>query len=314
MKWFTFLVVAFSGMNLFFPSIAFTELEKPVVIESITHIRDSEGTETITFTLSASVVLKIFTLKGENPRLVIDFAQSTYRGKNVISLTDSVLASAIRLGLHQEPVKRTRAVIDLSKERTVQYASDYSELENTLIVTLTPDTTGRQSMATRKLQIQSQRVMPSQEELSRTPHEKKIIPPASPVKEITVAPADESIATPVVPTILEISFEDSSRGETVLFRLNDFSPPAVSAIEKDNPRVLCDFMATNMDSSVQKTILTNGKYIERIRTAIHHDPEKVRVVLDLSPNRDYDLQQIFFKKDNLFVLIVNELAPNQSAE
>ena len=100
----------------------------------------------------------------------------------------------------------------------------------------------------------------------------------------------------------------------VLFRLNEFSPPTVSAIEKDNPRVLCDFMATNIDSSVQKTILTNGKYIERIRTAMHHDPEKVRIVLDLSPNRDYDLQQIFFRNDNLFVLIVNDLASNQGAQ
>jgi hypothetical protein len=96
--------------------------------------------------------------------------------------------------------------------------------------------------------------------------------------------------------------------------LNDFSPPTVSAIEKDNPRVLCDFMAMNLDSSVQKTIEVNGKYIERIRTARHQDPEKVRVVLDLLPNRDYDLQQVFFRNDNLFVLIVNELTPDQGAQ
>ena len=126
MRWFFLLVVAF------------TELEKSVVIKSITHIKNSETKETITFTLSASVVPKIFTLRGDNPRLVIDFPQSTYRGKNVISITGGVLASAIRSGLDQVPVKKTRAVIDLSKDMTVQYVSEFLKQENTLIITLTP--------------------------------------------------------------------------------------------------------------------------------------------------------------------------------
>jgi len=34
---------------------------------------------------------------------------------------------------------------------------------------------------------------------------------------------------------------------------------------------------------------------------------KVRVELVLVPTRNYDLQQLFFKEDNLFVIIVKEL-------
>lgn len=64
MRYFCLVVFAFAGINLFFTSVAFAELEKPVVIKSITHIKDSETKETITFTLSASVVPKIFTLRG----------------------------------------------------------------------------------------------------------------------------------------------------------------------------------------------------------------------------------------------------------
>jgi hypothetical protein len=64
MPWFSFIVVAFGVMNLFFPSAAFTESEKPVVIQSISHSKDSEVKEIITFKLAASVTPKIFTIQG----------------------------------------------------------------------------------------------------------------------------------------------------------------------------------------------------------------------------------------------------------
>jgi hypothetical protein len=44
-------------------------------------------------------------------------------------------------------------------------------------------------------------------------------------------------------------------------------------------------------------------------TDYQNGKDKIRVVLDLAQDRDYDLQQVFFKNDNLFVLIVNELPP-----
>ena len=118
-----------------------------------------------------------------------------------------------------------------------------------------------------------------------------------------------------MPQLLEVSFDDSSnRGEMVLFHLNDFFPPTVSAIEKNNPRVLCDFPSMKLSSDVQKQIDAGGKYVESVRTAYHADKDMVRVVLDLSPDRDYDLQQVFFKNDNLFVLIVNELPSKKDAQ
>jgi hypothetical protein len=314
MKWFSFVVVIFAGMNVLFPAVAFTEIEKAVEIKSISHIKNSEIKETITFTLGETVVPKIFSIGGVNPRLVIDFPDSVYLNKNVIALADGVLASAIRIGLHETPVKKTRAVVDLSKKMSVQYASDYSELNTTLTVTLTADSNEIKEHLDLQTS-QNQSFLQIQEELAAIPLDKQTVPPASVGSHATGAATAGKVATSVVPTILEISFDDSSsRGEMVLFRLNDFSPPTVSAIERDTPRLLCDFMAMNLDQSVQKTILTNGKYIERIRTAKHLDPAKVRVVLDLLPNRDYDLQQVFFRKDNLFVLIVNELTQEEAAQ
>lgn len=288
MKWFSFLFVICATMTFISPHAAFTESDKSVIIKSISHSKSPEAKEqeTITFKMDAAVVAKIFTIGGEKPRLVIDFPESIYWGKNVITLPDGLLASTIRIGLHRTPVERTRVVVDLAKEMEVQYTSDYLEEENSLIVTLSPGTTKKQALPSLGLQ-----------------------------EKAPVEPAEPSTLSPSVPTILEVSFDDSSsKGEMVLFRLNDFYPPSVSAIEKDTPRVLCDFMAMNLGPNVQETILANGKYIERIRTARHQNPDKVRIVLDLSPNRDYDLQQVFFKNGNLFVLIVNELAAGKDAE
>ncbi len=311
MKLFSLVVVALVGMNLLVPSAAFTELERPVKIKSIVHTRNSEVKETVTFTLDTFVVPRIFTYGGAKPRLVIDFPESIYLGKNIIPLADGVLASAIRTGLHKTPVKKTRAVVDLSKEMPVQYTSKYSELDNTLIVTLlTSD--GTKEKTTGGLQAKSKIIPPSKKKPLAKPFDNKSVPLVATTKKFAVEPASEKTTTPDVPTILDISFDDSSsKGEMVLFRLNEFSPPVVSVIEKDKPRVLCDFMDMNMGPSVEKNILANSKYVERIRTAKHTDPKKVRVVLDLVPSRDYDLQQVFFRNDNLFVLIVNELTPDQ---
>ena len=115
--------------------------------------------------------------------------------------------------------------------------------------------------------------------------------------------------------ILEISFDDSTgRGEMVLIRVNGFYPPTVSAIENDNPRVFCDFLALGFAPEIQKEIPVNGRYVQRIFTTMQQNPEQVRVVLELLPEHNYDLQQVFFRQENLFTLVVNELPVNQGTE
>lgn len=91
----------------------------------------------------------------------------------------------------------------------------------------------------------------------------------------------------------------------VLFKLNGFHPPAVHGVEEGIPRVICDFNNTKLVDGTKNLIKTDGKFVRAIRTSKTKKPQKVRVVIDLEPNRNYDLQQVFFKEDNLFVLIVN---------
>ncbi len=146
---------------------------------------------------------------------------------------------------------------------------------------------------------------PQVEKPSNAPETPAVSPPAA---TVTVPAKAQK------PQILDISFDDSSKkGEMVLFHLTAFHPPTVSAMEKDSPRVFCDFTGMDLGKGVEENIVAKGKYVEQITTVKQGKSEKIRVVLNLTPKRDYDLQQVFFKNDNLFVLIVNELPKEKAA-
>ena len=120
------------------------------------------------------------------------------------------------------------------------------------------------------------------------------------------AKASLPVKTAEEPQLESVKFDATSpKGEMVVFKLNGFHPPAVHGVEEGIPRVICDFNNTKLVGSTKNLIKTDGKFVKVIRTSKTKKPEKVRVVIDLEPNRSYDLQQVFFKEDNLFVLIVN---------
>ena len=112
----------------------------------------------------------------------------------------------------------------------------------------------------------------------------------------------------IKPVLLDVSFEKSINGsETVMFRLNHFYPPLVFGVEKGEPRVICHFLDASIGENIPAEIEAGGQFVSRITIAEEPDPAKVRVELVLVPTRNYDLQQLFFKEDNLFVIIVKEL-------
>lgn len=308
-----------------------TVAARSATIASISHNLGADGRERVTFTLSEPRTPKVFTIKGESPRLVLDFSGTTYRGKNTIALAEGKLALAVRLGVHQEPELKVRAVIDLAKDIPVVHALAASDNPNLLVVELTGPTGAESPAVTAKAETQpaaaaSQPALEPAQPVAKVPAvaEKSLPVPAATAEKAASPPVPaESVGSPPVavpaekvsglPRLRNISFDDSSaKGEMVLFHLNGFHPPAVSAVEKDNPRVFCDFVGMELDKGVEPTIAAKGKFVESIRVSKQGKPEKIRATLHLVPNRDYDLQQVFFKSDNLFVLIVNELPPAKS--
>jgi hypothetical protein len=329
MKWLAFFLVALNGIIVVFPTATIAASSAAVAIQSISHSVGSETMEKVTFKANAQIGPKIFMMKGDNPRLVVDFPNCTYAGKGVMSLPEGKLATSIRAAVHSTPEQKTRVVIDLAKQIPVRYTSDYSEADNTLTIELSRDSleaTQKENQPTVKQEKATSQTKPAETVLAK-PVEMKaatpVVPSQEPEQKETVSPITQKTAASVAtkaavaagPQLLNVTFDDSSnKGEMVLFHLSGFHPPTVSAVEKDNPKVICDFSGVDLGKGVEENIIAKGKYVERISVAKQGKSDKIRVVLNLSPNRDYDLQQVFFKKDNLFVLIVNELSPEKKTQ
>ena len=300
---FLLLLLVFSPLSAYC-----AEQLQPVAIESISYNLEPDERESIIFKLSGPAEdPNVFLLNGGNPRLVIDFPGTFYKGENIVPVGGSKLAHGIRVGAHLSPVMKTRVVIDLSTRHDAKYERLISDEGTVLTIFLSPifpeevEKTAKTVDAAVKITVEEESGVTKVE--TDEPVEPVLVEKdPSPGGAVVVNDLDRDSQ------LLEISFDSSSnKGEMVIFHLNDFYPPTVSAIEEETPRVFCDFMDMKLGADVNEVILAKGKYVERIRTALHKDPDKVRVVLDLSPDKDYDLQQVFFRNDNLFVLIVNEL-------
>jgi AMIN domain len=304
-----------SAVALLAAMVLTTVAARSATIETISHSLSGDGKERVTFTLNEPLAPKIFTIKGDNPRLVVDFPATTYKGKGIVTPPEGKLATNIRIGVHQDPEQKVRVAIDLAKDMVVEHASLPGETANVLILELAAkiNTEGKAEPPPQVGKVAAAPVAATPEKtVSAAPVEEKPLPSPKPqeAKQAVTAASTGAPAIPPAgkPRVLNISFDDSSaKGEMVLFHLSGFHPPSVSAVEKDNPRVFCDFLGMEIDKGVEEVITAKGKFVERISTAKQSTPDKVRVVLHLVPNRDYDLQQVFFKNDNLFVLIVNEL-------
>lgn len=103
-----------------------------------------------------------------------------------------------------------------------------------------------------------------------------------------------------------IRVEGSSGGdEKVIFNLSGFFPPKTFAYDDENnePKVVCDFLGTALAQGIDKSIPVGGKLVQKLRVGFHDSPEsKVRIVVDLDPDRKYGVDQVFYKKTNLYVL------------
>jgi len=327
------LIVLFSAK----PSLAVNE----PTLEDIHFESVSDTKEQVIFKLSGDPVPVIFAIKGENPRIVFDFPNTSPAITiNTNIDVDGHYVKKIRVGFHKDEEPKTRVVFDLYPEKLVDIDKVFHQEDKTLVVTIRPQNasqeqetkepqTSVQEESVGEKEITSPDVSKEVEEkITATPQTVQVQEPSPEpnaekpeIPEIEETNTDEQVPFPeeqvdtapdtdkkeATPLLSSIKFDKTSnRGEMLLFELNDFYPPVVFGIEEKLPRVVCDFMDTKVAKSVPSIIDCNGKYLKTVRVGIHNKPVKVRVVLDLAPENNYDLQQVFFKEDNLFVLIINK--------
>jgi len=85
--------------------------------------------------------------------------------------------------------------------------------------------------------------------------------------------------------------------------LNNYSIPEVQSIEGNKPRIVIDI--NNVSSwSGQYKMPIDGKLIKQIRTCLHRDTEKLRIVFDLKYADDYIIDQTYDRKANIYSIAI----------
>lgn len=306
-----------------FSAAASRQLLDDIRFESV-----SQDEERIVFQLTGSEMPEFFEIKQGHPRLVFDFFDTgvSKRIRNRVDINGQLI-QRVRVGIHES---KTRAVLDLVPGRQVRVLEKPDPNRQLLTVIVHDAAIKKPVSRTTFLPVgQSRSARKSSEQhvsvrAAVRPAPKKQEQPFSsssrsmPTASVTQSvPVSQAATNPTVSdsnaTVLSTVLFDknSNRGEMVMFRLNKFHPPVVFGLEEGKPRVVCDFQDTVPGGRLTESVLANGKFVRNIRINKQAAQRKIRVVLDLMPNKSYDLQQVFFKNDNLFVLIINTLGASK---
>ncbi len=303
------------------------------VIEGVHFYEKAGDSESVTFHLNGPYLPTVFAMKGSNPRVVFDFNGTKLARTAPVSIeTGGSMILQVRLGRHPG---KTRAVLDLVPNGNFNFEQTFDEIKNILIIEVFPaDLSVKQEKnsavaveqqeevvahvadgeavaeAVNEVEVENAAEAVAEEDMIET------APAPVPAQELTAADTDtagkdvmeteaENVPSPD-PLLASVSFENTSnKGEMVLFKLNGFYPPVVRGEEEGTPKVICEFAGARLAESVVKEQASGGEYISHVRVEQLDDADLVRVTLDLVVNKNYDLQQVFFKEDNLFVVIVN---------
>ena len=249
----------------------------------------------------------------------IDFRQQFNQENNSLTIVvfpagSDVAASPVHKEHKEQKIQKIQKIQKMQRGRQMTQASVLPESA--------PLKAGRSDASRRKpVPATTAPVINRPESLPTSPDhaeiEKSVTRPTDkPVKEknpIVSEPDNSTVNKPgktrqEQPILQSVTFDNSSkRGEMIRFKLTDFNPPTVFGIEEGLPRVVCDFKNMRAGSKLTNIIHANGRYVKTIRIGLHKNQGKIRVVIDLEANNNYDLQQVFFKEENLFVIIVNTI-------
>jgi len=120
------------------------------------------------------------------------------------------------------------------------------------------------------------------------------------------SPEQQPPDTSTFKKIKDIEYIMTPEGEEmVTFQLDAYYSPKTFSIMGNRPKIICDFYGASLETGIERQLNVNGDLIRQIRIGIHKGTKsKVRVILDLVPDREYEVRPVFFKDENLFTLIV----------
>lgn len=100
---------------------------------------------------------------------------------------------------------------------------------------------------------------------------------------------------------------DKDRTEKVFIDLSHFYIPQIIALEGKKPRIAIDIPNVSSWDERYKITPVKGRFIKRIRTHLHQDSETLRIVLDLDPVKNYTVNPIYYKAENIYCLEISDI-------
>ena len=91
--------------------------------------------------------------------------------------------------------------------------------------------------------------------------------------------------------------------ETVCFQFSQDSIPKIKSLEGKHPRLFFDLQPA-VGSDLETEEIVSGKLVRSIRTFMHQVDKRLRVVIDLTKNFDYHVEQRYAQDKNTLCLII----------
>lgn len=100
---------------------------------------------------------------------------------------------------------------------------------------------------------------------------------------------------------------DKDRTEKVFIGLSHYCIPQIIALEGKNPRIAIDILNVSSWDEHYKIMPVKGHLIKQIRTHLHRNSETLRIVLDLDPVKNYTVNPIYYKAENIYCIEISDI-------
>jgi len=140
---------------------------------------------------------------------------------------------------------------------------------------------------------------------------KKMVPRSNPKKSGSVSPpAVKAGQNNGIKAVLQndviiksIKFVSKKDHENVFIASNKYFVPKILTLEGDKPKIVIDIKPVSSWRGPYRTTVKGNK-VRQIRTYLHPDTKKLRVVLDLNPSENYFINRIYYEKKNIYCIEV----------
>jgi outer membrane protein assembly factor BamD (BamD/ComL family) len=106
--------------------------------------------------------------------------------------------------------------------------------------------------------------------------------------------------------VKNITFKVAGDGKELLFiEFDRFYTPTISGIEGKEPRIILEIKNASSLREDWAAINTGGNFIRQIRSSMDSKTRAALIVLDMAPEKDYFINQAFYKKENIYTLEIS---------